>query len=230
LAANNTFDIAYLYASQRRVERMRKIASTLNRELNPLMRPGPRPEPNPMTVEELRDLEKNAKITAIEPQLVKPEEEKVKQFLKEVDKASRILWRKAMRAGGRGMLIEDLTEELAEEGITPATAKAAIDRLEETGQIGKIGWDRMVPVVSVSTPETRDGSERNVYEVMVEKIYPGSAVVLINDKWRARMTPQDFEGPAGMMKKDASFKAKGTLYRDGNTLCFRVRHVTQILS
>jgi len=230
LAANNTFDIAYLYASQRRVERMRKIASTLNRELNPLMRPGPKPEPNPMTVEELRDLEKTARITAIEPQLVKPEEEKVKQFLKEVDKASRILWRKAMRAGGRGMLIEDLTEELAEEGITPATAKAAIDRLEETGQIGKIGWDRMVPVVSVSTPETRDGSERDVYEVMVEKIYPGSAVVLINDKWRARMTPQDFEGPTGIIKKDARFKATGSLYRDGNTLCLRVRQVTQILS
>jgi Fanconi anemia group M protein len=88
----------------------------------------------------------------------------------------------------------------------------------------------MVPVVSVSTPQTRDGSERDVYEVMVKKIYPGSAVVLINDKWRARMTPQDFEGPADMIKKDASFKARGTLYRDGNTLCFRVRHVTQIMS
>ena len=230
LAANNTFDIAYLYASRRRVERMRKIASTLNRELNPLMRPGPRPEPDPMTVEELRDLEKNARITAIQPQLVKPEEEKVKQFLKEVDKASRILWRKAMRAGGRGMLIEDLTEELVEEGITPATVKAAIDRLEETGQIGKIGWDRIVPATSVSTPQTRDGSERDVYEVMVEKIYPGSAVVLINGKWRARMTPQDFEGPTGIIKKDARFKATGSLYRDGNTLCLRVRQVTQILS
>ncbi len=63
----------------------------------------------------------------------------------------------------------------------------------------------------------------------MEKIYPGSAVVLINDRWRARMTPQDFEGPASMIKKNARFKARGTLYRDENTLCFRVRQVTQVL-
>jgi Fanconi anemia group M protein len=83
---------------------------------------------------------------------------------------------------------------------------------------------------SVPTPEKPVTAERDVYEVMVEKIYPGSAVVLINDKWRARMTPQDFEGPAGMMKKDASFKARGTLYHNEDTLCFRVRQVTQVLS
>jgi Fanconi anemia group M protein len=83
---------------------------------------------------------------------------------------------------------------------------------------------------SVPTPEKPVTAERDVYEVMVEKIYPGSAVVLINDKWRARMTPQDFEGPAGMMKKDARFKARGTLYRNEDTLCFRVRQVTQVLS
>jgi len=230
LAANNTFDIAYLYASRRRVERMRKITSTLNRELNPLIRLGAKPEPNPMTIEELRDLEKRARIVAVEPKLIKPEEEKVKEFLREVDKASRYLWMKAMKAGSRGVLMEDLMEDAVEEGITPATAKAAIQRLEETGQIGKVGWDRIVPAASVPTVEKTVAAGRDEYEVMVEKIYPGSAVVLINDKWRARMTPQDFEGPTGMIKKDARFRAVGTLYRDGNTLCFRVRQVTRIPS
>jgi len=230
LAANNTFDIAYLYASRRRVERMRKITSTLNCELNPLMRVGPKPETNPMTIEELRDLEKRARIVAVEPKLIKPEEEKVKEFLREVDKASRYLWTKAMKAGSRGLLIEDLTEDAVEDGVTPAIAKAAIERLEETGQISKVGWDRIVPATSVLAKETPTMPARDVYEVYVEKIYPGSAVVLINDKWRARMTPDDFEGPQGIIKKDARFKARGTLYRNGNTLCFRVRHVTQILS
>lgn len=230
LAANNTFDIAYLYASRRRVERMRKITSTLNRELNPLMRLGPKPEPNPMTIEELSDLEKRAKIIALEPKLIKPEEEKAKEFLREIDKASRILWMKAMKAGSRGLLIEDLTEDAVEEGITPATAKAAIERLEETGQIGKVGWDRVVTAGSVPALEEPAMPERDVYEVTVEKIYPGSAVVLVNGKWRARMTAQDFEGPTGMIKRETRFKARGTLYRDGSTLCFRVRQVTQILS
>jgi len=209
---------------------MRKITSTLNRELNPLIRLGAKPEPNPMTIEELRDLEKRARIVAVEPKLIKPEEEKVKEFLREVDKASRYLWMKAMKAGSRGVLMEDLMEDAVEEGITPATAKAAIQRLEETGQIGKVGWDRIVPAASVPTIEKTVAAGRDEYEVMVEKIYPGSAVVLINDKWRARMTPQDFEGPTGMIKKDARFRAVGTLYRDGNTLCFRVRQVTRIPS
>jgi len=230
LAANNTFDIAYLYASRRRVERMRKITSTLNRELNPLMRPGPKPEPNPMTIEELSDLEKRAKIIAVEPKLIKPEEEKAKEFLREVDKASRILWMKAMKAGSRGLLIEDLIEDAVKEGITPATAKAAIERLEETGQIGKTGWDRIVTAGSVRALEEPAMPEQDVYEVTVEKIYPGSAVVLVDGKWRARMTAQDFEGPTGMIKREARFKARGTLYRDGSTLCFRVRQVTQVLS
>jgi hypothetical protein len=68
-----------------------------------------------------------------------------------------------------------------------------------------------------------------VYEVTVEKIYPGNAVFLINDKWGARMTPQDF-GPLGIIQKDVRFKAVATLYRNEKTLSFRVRQVTQILS
>ncbi len=68
-----------------------------------MTRPGPKPEPNPMTTEELSELEKHARVTVIEPQLIKPEEEKVKEFLREVEKASRILWKKAMKAGSEGL-------------------------------------------------------------------------------------------------------------------------------
>jgi Fanconi anemia group M protein len=227
LAANKTFDIAYLYASKRRVERMRKITSSLNRELIPMTRQGSKPEPNPMTAEELGELEKHAKVAIIEPQLIKPEEEKVKEFLREVEKASRILWKETMKAGSEGLAIEDLVQDVVEEGITPAVAKAAIERLEEIGQVGKVGWDRIVATASVQTAAK---PERDVYELMVEKIYPGSAVVLINDKWRARLAHEDFEGPPSLVKKNAKFKARGTLYRDNGTLCFRVQEVTQILS
>ena len=230
LAANDTFDIAYLYASKRRVERMRKITSSLNHELTPLMRHGLKPEPNPMTMDELSELEKHATVTIIEPQLIRPEEERVKEFLREVEKASRILWKKTMKAGSNGLPIEDLVESAVEEGITPATAKAAIERLEEIGQVGKVGWDRIVATLSVHTRPTSAKTERDVYELTVEKIYPGSAVVLINDKWRARLAHEDFEGPPSLVKKNSKFKARGILYHDKGTLCFRVQEVTQILS
>jgi len=230
LAANDTFDIAYLYASRRRVERMRKITANLNQELNPLMRLGPRSKPNQMTTEEIGEIEKHAKITRLEPQLIKSEEERAKRFLQEVDKASRYIWTKAMKAGSQGVLVEDLIEEAVEEGITPATAKAAIEKLEDMGKMGNIGWDRVATIESVPVPKSEGRAERDAYEIMVEKIYPGKAVVLINDKWRARITPQDFEGPANIIKKDARFKARGTLYHDGDTLCFRVKEVIQLLS
>jgi len=223
LAANDTFDIAYLYASRRRVERMRKITASLNQELNPLMRLGPKPEPNPLTVEEMREIEKHARVTRLEPQLIKPEEEKVKQFLRDVDKASRYIWMRAMKAGGEGLLIEDLADQVAEEGVTPAILKAAVEKLQDLGQLQRIGWDRIATVPSKPTPE------KDVYDILVEKIYPGKAVVLINDKWRARITPQDFECPTNLIKKDARFKARGTFYHDGETLCFRVREVIQLL-
>jgi len=224
LAANDTFDIAYLYASRRRVERMRKITAGLNQELNPLMRLGPKPEPNPLTVEEMREIEKHARVTRLEPQLIKPEEEKVKKFLRDVDKASRYIWMRAMKAGSQGLLIEDLADQVAEEGVTPATLKAAVEKLQDLGQLQRIGWDRVAPVPSKPAPE------KDAYDIMVEKIYPGKAVVLINDKWRARITPQDFEGPTNLIKKDARFKARGTFYHDGETLCFRVREVIRLLS
>ncbi len=228
LVANDTFDIAYLYASRRRVERMRRITASLNLELNPLQRLGPRANPNPMTIEEIKEIEKYATVTRLEPQLIKPEEEKAKQFLKEIDKASRYIWTKAMRAGSRGLLVEDLMEEAFEEGITSAIAKAAIEKLEDIGKIGKIGWDRVATIESMRVQKSVGTVERDAYEITVEKIYPGKAVVLINDKWRARITSQDFEGPTNIIKKDARFKARGTLYHDGDTLCFRLKEVIQL--
>jgi Fanconi anemia group M protein len=68
-----------------------------------------------------------------------------------------------------------------------------------------------------------------VYEVLVEKIYPGSAVVRINDKWRARLDPYEYNGPRNLIKKDSTFKAVADLYRMNGTLCIRIKEVTQKL-
>ncbi|MEM4251744.1 MAG: helicase-related protein, partial [Candidatus Bathyarchaeia archaeon] len=227
LAANETFDIAYLRASRRRVERMRKITATLNQELNPLLRNGPRPELNPMTPEELMEAERHAARTRLEPQLIKPEEEKAREFLKEVDKATRYIWARALKAGVEGVMVEDLTEEALDEGFTPSTVKAAIDRLEDEGKLGKIGWDRVAVIESMKPQRSEEPPRQDAYDIVVEKVYPGKAVVLVNDKWRARVTAEDFEGPANLMRKDARFKARGTLYHDRGTLCFRLRKILQ---
>jgi Fanconi anemia group M protein len=68
-----------------------------------------------------------------------------------------------------------------------------------------------------------------VYEVEVEKIYPGSAVVLVNEKWRARLEPSDFEGPVSLIRKNSRFKAIADLYRMNGVLHIRVKDVVQKL-
>jgi Fanconi anemia group M protein len=70
---------------------------------------------------------------------------------------------------------------------------------------------------------------RKTYEIMVEKIYAGSAVVLVDDKWRARLESQEYSGPRNLIKKNARFKASAKLYRLEGTLCISVNEVTEIL-
>jgi len=60
------------------------------------------------------------------------------------------------------------------------------------------------------------------------KIYPGVAVVRVDDRWRARLTPEEFNGPRSLIKKNLTFTTAGELYRMNRVLCLRVKHVTQI--
>jgi hypothetical protein len=70
---------------------------------------------------------------------------------------------------------------------------------------------------------------QKVYELTIEKIYPNGAVLMVNDKWRARLTPEEYNGPKALIKKNSRFKATADLYRLGGTLCIRVKEVLEIL-
>ena len=68
------------------------------------------------------------------------------------------------------------------------------------------------------------------YEVVIEKIYPGVAVVRVNDKWRARLDPYDYNGPRSLIKKNSRFRAAAELYRMNGKLCIRIKEVIQTLN
>jgi len=118
----------------------------------------------------------------------------------------------------------------SETGFIPAFTKAAIEKLKEMGEISRVGLNRIIVTSSIPKPEYKVGDDKGVYDVFVEKIYPGVAVVWINDKWRARVTPQNFQGPAMIIKKNARFKARGTLYHENGKLCLIVKEVLELLS
>jgi Fanconi anemia group M protein len=226
LAAKDTYDIAYLYASKRRVEKMKTIVASLNKQLRFLTRRGAKPPSKLAPESELAE-----ERPLITPQKmvekIEIEVERVKEFAGEINRVAKSLWMKAMKAGASGLLIEDLLEESILEGNSPSIVKAAISHLEKHDQIYKLGWDRIASVASMSTQKEKE--EKDVYEVEIEKILPGKAVCLINKKWRARLVPKEYEGPPNLIKKNMRFKARGTLYHEGKTLCIQVRRVTEIL-
>ena len=60
LVAKDTSDTAYFYAMWKRTEKMRKITRKLNQQLKPVLRRGEKPQPNPLTPEEIAEIERLA--------------------------------------------------------------------------------------------------------------------------------------------------------------------------
>jgi Fanconi anemia group M protein len=230
LAARDTYDTIYLYVSDRKVKRMKSIMKNLNQELNPIIRLGPKPQQNIMSKEELKEIENGVESLKNDSFSIQSDEEKALRFTKDVDKAAKRVYIVLLKAGMKGMLMDDLVEKMSEqEGLSPSMTKGAIDNLEKIGKISKISKDHVAISSATKFSSGRGGYGRNIYEIKIEKVYPGRAVVWVNDKWRARVMPHDFEGPESIIKKNTRFRAKGALYRDEGTLCIRIKEVIEIL-
>ena len=225
LATKNTSDIAYLYASRRRVEKMKAIVTNLKTQLKTIKRGGAKPTPNRIPKSEIAE-EKPLAPPLKNVERNKDEMEEVKAFTREINRAANSLWLRVMSAGGKGLLIEDLMEDLVLESFSPSTIKAALSRLEEADQIYKLGWNRVASVSSISS--SKENEDKDVYDVEIERILPGKAICIINDKWRAKLVSEEYDGPPNLIKTKMKFKARGTLYHEGETLCIRVLRVTQI--
>jgi len=224
LAANNTLDMIYLYASGKRTEKMRSIAENINLKLQPIIRKQLKPTPNPLTPTEIRMLEDEAKQIKAEPEIVKTEPETLKEFSKKVERASRSLYLKLLERGGSGATLDQLTSDIEFEGASTTVVKAALGKMMKEGLVAETDHRRYAAASAVKSVG------RKAYEITVEKIYPGSAVVRINDKWRARLDPQEYNGPRNLIKTNARFMAVAELYRMDGTLRIRIKEVTQTLN
>jgi ERCC4-related helicase len=230
LAAKDTFDIAYVYASKKRVEKMRKITRLLNKDLKTLIRLGPKPEEMPLTNDELKAFEMKAEERDHDNTVESISKNEGKRFLTEVNRASRTILSQTMKIGHNGANIERITNSLTLDGISPNAVMAAINKLEDSGHIMRLGWDRVASIKVVSKQEhSQSRNEKDVFKIIVETVYPGRVIAWINDRWRARILPEDFEGPPNLLKKDSTFMARGTLYRDNGILCFRVTEILGLI-
>jgi superfamily II DNA/RNA helicase len=220
LAATNTNDMIYLYASSKRVERMKEISQKLNRILKPFLRLIPKPTPTPIPSEELSKLYSKTG-SKPEPLLAYHEKEKLADMNKDVARAERLLYLRILEKGVLDIDNEVLYSEMEEEGYQKNIVATALKRLVKKKYLSSRAMTTSLQVKDLPSAKTMT--------ITVERIFNGGAIVHIADKWRAKLLPEDYNGPRELIKKNNVFRALCELYNSEGILCVKVRQVTQTL-
>lgn len=244
LAAKDTVDMRILFANKRRIEKMKTIFNSMKTILNPISRV---PIPyNRLTELELADLDKNLNLEqkkVNEKELLKYEDnerkviEKIKVKNAIIDKVPK--FQIGMITKTEDNLIDRAYRHIYNFLIDERNNKNSFDlsyfhdkftfdthiilqalKKLEKQQVIKIKNNRSITLNRLSNKST--GREYNIY---VEKILPGKAYVLVNEKWYALLNYYDYEGPRNLLKKGSEFKAIAELYTNGNDFCIRIKEI-----
>ena len=244
LASKDTVDMRILYASKRRIEKMKTIFNSMKTILKPIPRIAPT-RYDTLTELELADLEYNLKNTE-QKELNKKESksqvddkdvfEKIKNMneKKEVPKFQSGFITKnentlIERAYRRiyDILIEerdnknsfDLSYLYEKFSFDSRIILQALKKLEKQ-HIIKLKNNRLITLNRL--PNNSTGTK---YDIYVEKVLPGKAYVLVNEKWYALLNYYDYEGPRNLLKKGSEFKAIAELYSNGSEFCIRIKEI-----
>jgi Fanconi anemia group M protein len=251
LAAKDTLDERYLYASKRRFEKMKQILSNISSSLTPISRTNSLP--NPMTTEEVSFYESQRKALDEKVDKMVPSQHDVStdatvyhdpfeitaklarlkdrnkmdaisiesyaltnEFKRQVDSAARKIHQLVAKTGTRGLDVDTIGET---NSFGDSVLLEALKRLEKLKRIEWVGDDRIIlseNIVKIS------GS---TYEIYVEKIIYGGAIVIVNGKWHAKLNHYDYQGPRELLKKGSEFRVIGKLYQDGHVFSLRVKQI-----
>jgi DNA-binding transcriptional ArsR family regulator len=112
-----------------------------------------------------------------------------------------------LKAGDKGVTLHEIIENIS---YSPEAVRMSLNRLEREGLAKKIG-DRYVTTVVVRSKPLTVKPQGRVHTIAVEKVYPGFAVVMVDDSFRARLEPSAYNGPRDLIKKGRRFKARATI-------------------
>ena len=247
LAAKDTIDERYLNASKRRIEKMNQTLRTVNSILKPIERITTSFISDPMTAEDISFIEANRTIleTRIEKKIVQTQAQKsdsitthssmaaeklvshrvplldidqfyTTQFVRDVNNAARKIYSLLTKKGSSGEDVDIIRESL---GLDNTILIEALNKLEK---LKRIQWLDDSTIVLYDNLKIVQGEIHNIY---IEKILSGITLVMIDGKWRARLSHYDYEGPRHLLKKGTEFKAVSELYHDGKTFCVRIKQV-----
>lgn len=243
LAAKDTVDMRILFASKRRIEKMKTIFKSMKTILNPISRVSV--PYNRLTELELDDLDKNLNIEQkkLNEKELKYEDnerkviEKIKTKNEIIDRVPK--FQIGMITKSENNLIEKAYRHIYDFLIDERNNKnlfdlsyfhekftfdthiilQALKKLEKQ-QVIKLKNNRSITLNRL--PNKTTGTEYNIY---VEKILPGKAYVLVNERWYALLNYYDYDGPRNLLKKGSEFKAIAELYTNGSDFCIRIKEI-----
>jgi Fanconi anemia group M protein len=121
-----------------------------------------------------------------------------------------------LKAGDRGATLGELLKEL-DEGYSPDVVRRCLARLVRDSLVKKVG-DRYVTAAALRSRPVATKAQGRIVTIEVEKVYPGFAVVPVDDRFRARLEPSTYNGPRELIKKGRRFRARATVTKlDGKT-------------
>jgi Fanconi anemia group M protein len=138
-------------------------------------------------------------------------------FRLQVDKTARMIHSLLVRSGRAGLDFDSIGENIAV--VDNSVVIEALHRLEK---LKRIEWLDDNTVVLIDNLKKISGK---TYDVYVEKIVQGRALIMVNGKWHARLNHYDYEGPRDLLKKGGKFKAVGELYHGDGVLNLRIKQI-----
>jgi Fanconi anemia group M protein len=231
LAAKDTIDQRYLDVSRKKIQKMKSVLSSTNAYLK--FKPVNRMivKPDPMTKYEIDSLnsflDKFGERTKIESLLssknkilhnkilYSSDDHTMVQFKRQVERTARAIYSVVTIHGNNGLKIETLHNVL---GVNDELTDAALKMLKKLKKIKIIG--RKV-IISDNVAKIRG----QIYNIEIEKVVMGKALVLVNGEWHARLHHYDYGGPRELIRKGREFKAIGELYHDDDNLNIRVKQI-----
>jgi Fanconi anemia group M protein len=221
LVTDKTVDEYYFREGYRRARRMDKILQQASKKTVRIGRKTPRPPPGkpwPWTkTEAIEESEPIIEIDVTPKQVserelvaVEPREEVVSvegPSSRELYYCRKNIYEMLLKAGDKGVTLHEIMESIS---YSPETVRKSLNRLEWEGLIKKIG-DRYVTTAIIRSKPLTVKPQGRIHTIAVEKIYPGFAVVMVDDSFRARLEPSAYNGPRDLIKKGRRFKARATI-------------------
>lgn len=250
LASKDSVDMHLLYASKRRMEKMRNIFNTKKTSLKPMKRS--QISSTPLTEKELESLEelleKEKANLGTEDYDFKLQNYKLLAKMKENKFDDKYLYNKQSRFDGTinpknksknnnkliDKTIRNIYELLVREKINKKTQfdlrylsdHFSIDYKILLDAIDQLQKEQIITVKNNSIIFDKiPNSKEQKYMIYVEKILPGKASVLVNGRWHAVLNYYDYDGPRNILKKGSEFMARADLYNNEGSFCIRIKEV-----